>query len=106
MKNKNFILQLSLIILGIIFYFVANFQRIAVPGAIFDILEQELSVGAPQIAAFGTTFMYMYAFTACWIGLATILNFTICVSWFYVTILPTFLLVKSTVMMGMHRVNN
>lgn len=63
MKNKGFVLQISLIILGILFYFVANFQRIAVPGAIFDILEQELNVGAPQITAFGAIFMYIYAFT-------------------------------------------
>ena len=63
MKNKGFVLQISLIILGILFYFVANFQRIAVPGAIFDILEQELSVKAPQITAFGAIFMYIYAFT-------------------------------------------
>ena len=62
-KNKNFILNLTLIILGTVFYFVANFQRIAVPGAIFDILEQELNVGAPQITAFGAIFMYVYAFT-------------------------------------------
>ena len=63
MKNKNFALHMGLIILGTIFYFVANFQRIAIPGAIFDILEQELSVGAPQITAFGAIFMYVYAFT-------------------------------------------
>jgi MFS family permease len=63
MKNKSFILHLSLIILGVLFYFIANFQRIAIPGAVFDILEQELSVGAPQITAFGAIFMYIYAFT-------------------------------------------
>ena len=63
MKNKGFVLQISLIILGILFYFVANFQRIAVPGAIFDVLEQELNVAAPQITAFGAIFMYVYAFT-------------------------------------------
>ncbi len=63
MKNKNFLLHLGLILLGVLFYFVANFQRIAVPGAIFDILEQELSVGAPQITAFGAIYMYVYAFT-------------------------------------------
>ena len=61
MKNRSFILQIGLIVLGMLFYFVANFQRIAVPGAIFDILEQELSVGAPQITAFGALFMYVYA---------------------------------------------
>ena len=63
MKNKSFILSLTLIILATLFYFVANFQRIAVPGAVFDILEQELSVGAPQITAFGAIYMYIYAFT-------------------------------------------
>ena len=56
-------MHLILIFLGALFYFVANFQRIAVPGAVFDILEQELSVGAPQITAFGAIFMYVYAFT-------------------------------------------
>ena len=38
MKNKSFLLHLSLIIIGTLFYFVANFQRIAVPGAVYDIL--------------------------------------------------------------------
>ncbi len=63
MKNKSFVLHLSLIALGMLFYFVANFQRIVVPGAVFDILEQELSVSAPYITAFGAIFMYIYAFT-------------------------------------------
>ena len=63
MKNKSFVLSLTLVILATLFYFVANFQRIAIPGAIFDVLEQELSVGAPQITAFGAIYMYIYAFT-------------------------------------------
>ena len=63
MKEKNFIVSISLILLGTLFYFFANFQRIAIPGAIFDILEQELSVGAPEITAFGAIYMYIYAFT-------------------------------------------
>ncbi len=63
MKDKKFLLHLGLILLGTLFYFVANFQRIAIPGAIFDILEQELSVGAPEITAFGAIYMYVYAFT-------------------------------------------
>lgn len=63
MKNKGFLLHFGLILLGTLFYFVANFQRIAVPGAIFDILEQELRVGAPEITAFGAIYMYVYAFT-------------------------------------------
>ena len=56
-------MHLGLILLGTLFYFVANFQRIAVPGAIFDVLEQELRVGAPEITAFGAIYMYVYAFT-------------------------------------------
>ncbi|MBQ4115648.1 MFS transporter, partial [bacterium] len=63
MKNKRNIILLSLVLLGSLFYFVANFQRIAIPGAIFDILEQELNVTAPYITAFGAIFMYVYAFT-------------------------------------------
>ena len=55
--------KLILTVLSIcgLLYFIANFQRIAVPGAIFDILEQELSVSAPYITAFGAIFMYVYA---------------------------------------------
>ena len=63
MKDKKFLLHLGLILLGTLFYFVANFHRIAIPGAIFDVLEQELRVGAPEITAFGAIYMYVYAFT-------------------------------------------
>ena len=59
MKNKN--IHLLLIFLGTIFYFVANFQRIAIPGAVFDLLEQALNVTAPYITAMGAIFMYIYA---------------------------------------------
>lgn len=59
MNNKKF--GITLILLGTLFYFFANFQRIAIPGAVFDILEQELHVTAPYITAFGAIFMYIYA---------------------------------------------
>lgn len=68
MKNKSFWIHFSLILLGALFYFFANFQRIAVPGAIFDILEQELAVTAPYITAFGAIFMYIYALNQLIIG--------------------------------------
>lgn len=68
MRNKKFIFHLSLILLGALFYFIANFQRIAIPGAVFDILEQELNVTAPYITAFGAIFMYIYAFNQLVIG--------------------------------------
>jgi len=62
-KKKSIYINLALIFLGTMFYFFANFQRIAIPGAIFDVLEQELHVTAPFITAFGAIFMYVYAFT-------------------------------------------
>ena len=61
MKNSQRGLVLTVLILCGVLYFIANFQRIAVPGAVFDILEQELSVSAAHIAAFGAIFMYVYA---------------------------------------------
>lgn len=63
MNKKQFKILFVLILLGSLLYFVANFQRIAIPGAIFDILEQELSVTAPYITTFGAIFMYVYALT-------------------------------------------
>ena len=67
MKKLRWI-NFTLILLGALFYFIANFQRIAIPGAIFDILQQELSVSAPYITAFGAIFMYIYAFNQLVIG--------------------------------------
>lgn len=66
MKNKG--IQIILILLGVLFYFFANFQRIAIPGAIFDLLQHELAVSAPYITAFGAMFMYIYAFNQLIIG--------------------------------------
>lgn len=62
-KSKGISIQLALIFIGTLFYFFANFHRIAIPGAVFDILEQELRVSAPSITAFGAIFMYVYALT-------------------------------------------
>lgn len=67
MKKSGWV-KFTLILLGALFYFVANFQRIAIPGAIFDVLQQELSVTAPYITAFGAIFMYIYAFNQLVIG--------------------------------------
>lgn len=68
MKNKNFVITFTLIALGALFYFFANFQRIAIPGAIFDLLQHELNVSAPYITTFGAIFMYIYAFNQLIIG--------------------------------------
>lgn len=66
--KKNLKLHLLLIFLGAFFYFLANFHRIAIPGAIFDLLQQELKLSAPYITTFGAIFMYIYAFNQLVIG--------------------------------------
>ena len=66
--KKNLQLHLLLIFLGAFFYFLANFHRIAIPGAIFDLLQQELKLSAPYITTFGAIFMYIYAFNQLVIG--------------------------------------
>lgn len=48
---------------------MANFQRVAIPGAIFDILQSDLGAKAPTITSFGATFMYSYAFSLLVIGI-------------------------------------
>ena len=62
-KRINISINIILVFIGTLFYFFANFHRIAIPGAVFDLLEQELNVTAPFITAFGAIFMYVYAFT-------------------------------------------
>ncbi len=69
MRNKNFGIYITLILIATLLYFIANFQRIAVPGAIFDVLQQELMVTAPYITTFGAIFMYVYAFNQLIIGI-------------------------------------
>ena len=66
--KKNLRLHILLIFLGAFFYFLANFHRIAIPGAIFDLLQQELRLSAPYITTFGAIFMYIYAFNQLVIG--------------------------------------
>lgn len=63
MDKKKYFIYLALIFIGTLFYFFANFQRIAIPGAVYDILQSELCVGAPLITMFGAIFMYVYALT-------------------------------------------
>ncbi len=68
MKDKKTLVPLLLILIGSLFYFFANFHRIAIPGAVFDILQEELKLSAPYITAFGAIFMYIYAFNQLVIG--------------------------------------
>ncbi|MBN1829953.1 MAG: MFS transporter, partial [Deltaproteobacteria bacterium] len=58
-----------LLAFGTALYFFANVQRVAIPGSIFNVLQEELDVSAPYITAFGSSFMYVYAFCQLGIGL-------------------------------------
>ena len=59
----------TVLICGTGLYFFANIQRVAIPGSIFNLLQQELQVSAPYITAFGASFMYIYALCQLIIGL-------------------------------------
>lgn len=60
---------LWLILSGTALYFFANIQRVAVPGAIFDLLQEDLHLAAPGVTALGSVFMYVYALNQLLIGL-------------------------------------
>ena len=55
------IAEIVLVVLGAILYFMANLQRVAVPGAFFGVLQQDLQTSAQCITALGAIFMYIYA---------------------------------------------
>ena len=67
--KKGYFLQYILIIIGTILYFWANVQRTAIPGAIFDVLQSDLRVGAASITALGASFMYIYALSQLIVGI-------------------------------------
>lgn len=56
-RKRNIFLLLA----GTVLYFAVNFQRTAVPGAIFDELQTDLACPAGAITAMGSSFMYIYA---------------------------------------------
>lgn len=53
--------EIALVVLGTILYFMANLHRVAVPGAMFDVLAQDLQTTAQSVTALGSVFMYSYA---------------------------------------------
>ncbi len=61
--------RLFLIIIATIFYFLANIQRVAVPGAIFNFLQSDFMVSASKITMLGAIFSYVYALTQLIVGL-------------------------------------
>ena len=48
---------------------MANFQRVAIPGAIFDTLQSNLNLNAPSVTALGSFFMYSYAISLLFCGI-------------------------------------
>lgn len=58
---RKYYTHIVLIILALVLYFMTNFQRVAIPGAIFDVLRSQLNVNASVITALSAIFMYSYA---------------------------------------------
>ena len=69
MDNNSRKRHIFLLIVGTLLYFTVNFQRTAVPGAIFDELQSDLNCQAGAITAMGSSFMYIYAFCQLLTGL-------------------------------------
>ncbi|MBQ7287235.1 MAG: MFS transporter [Candidatus Gastranaerophilales bacterium] len=61
-------LRLALIIVATTLFFIANIQRVAIPGAIFNLLQNDFSASASQITFLGAMFCYIYAFTQLIVG--------------------------------------
>ena len=59
----------AMLFCGAMLYFFANVQRVAIPGSVFSLLQEELNVSAPYITALGSAFMYVYAANQLFIGL-------------------------------------
>ena len=54
-------LRFILIAIATLFYFLANVQRVAIPGAIFDLLQNDFMASASKITLLGAIFCYVYA---------------------------------------------
>ena len=65
---RKYYTHILLIILGLTLYFMSNFQRVAIPGAIFDVLQLDLNLKASQVTALGAIFMYSYAISLLFCG--------------------------------------
>ena len=66
---RKYYAHILLIIFGSILYFMANFQRVAIPGAIFDTLQSDLVLSAPSVTALSAVFMYSYAISLLFFGI-------------------------------------
>lgn len=61
-------LRLTLIIIATTLFFIANIQRVAIPGAIFNLLQNDFQIDASKITFLGAIFCYVYAFTQLIVG--------------------------------------
>jgi MFS family permease len=68
-RLHSFHYRVILIIVGTALYFMANVQRTAIPGPIFNVLQQDLQVSAPYITSLGAAFMYVYAINQLFSGI-------------------------------------
>ena len=66
-SKHNF--RLFLIIIATLFYFLANVQRVAIPGAVFNVLQGDFMADASKITLLGAIFAYVYALTQLIVGL-------------------------------------
>ncbi len=67
--HQKHYLRFFLITIATIFYFLANIQRVAIPGAIFNVLQSDFATCASKITMLGAVFCYVYAFTQLIVGL-------------------------------------
>lgn len=63
--NRLFLFWLCAVLL----YFIANLQKVVMPGAIFNELQEHFSVAAGSITGVGAVFMYTYAVSQLIVGL-------------------------------------
>lgn len=68
-EKREKILGWILIVLVAILYFFANLQKVLIPGAVFDTLQQRYNVGAAEITRLGAGFMYAYSIFQLVVGL-------------------------------------
>ncbi len=66
---RKYHIHIILIVLTVIIYFMTNFQRVAIPGAIFDTLQNDLNLNAPMVTSLGAVFMYSYAVSLLFCGI-------------------------------------
>ena len=69
MLHQKHSLRFILISIATLLYFLANLQRSAVPGAIFDLLQADYSIDAGKVTLLGAIFCYVYASIQLIVGL-------------------------------------